>query len=77
MTTQLNQAPASLPISAEDLALHCTAGQDFLDHARDCDASDEQCCMISHMLHQLKVKLIRDRWTAGLWLGLGLGLQRP
>jgi hypothetical protein len=61
MTTQLNR----LIISAEDLALHCTAGSQFLDHARDTDASDEHCCMISVVLHQLKVELIRYRWEAG------------
>jgi hypothetical protein len=54
-----------LDISAEDLALHCTAGSEFLDHARNTDASDEHCCMISTVLHQLKVELIRHRWEAG------------
>jgi hypothetical protein len=63
MTTQY---PTNrLSISAEDLALHCTAGAEFLDHARDTDASDEHCCMISVVLHQLKVELIRYRWEAG------------
>jgi hypothetical protein len=61
MTTQLNR----LIISAEDLALHCTAGSEFLDHARNTDASDEHCCMISTVLHQLKVELIRHHLEAG------------
>jgi hypothetical protein len=54
-----------LNISAEDFALHCTAGAEFLDIARDFSASDEECCAIVTVLHQLKVDMIRDRWAAG------------
>jgi hypothetical protein len=54
-----------LDISAEDFALYCTAGAEFLEIARDSDASEEQLCMISAVLHRLKVEVIRYRWEAG------------
>jgi hypothetical protein len=52
-----------LTISAEELAHHCAAGNWILEHARDHDASEEQCRTISRVLHHLKVEVIWDCWT--------------
>ena len=61
MTTQY---PTNrLDISAEDLALHCTAGAEFLDHARDTGARFHS--LAAAFLGRLRVRLVELYVDAG------------